>query len=540
MHRTTLPAERRSIRLYPLFLIGLIGGGSICIIQLFGMSVFRPAWDLAIVICLTNLAIYCWIRAISRLSWYGQMVAIAVMIITNGALLATLRLDGFAGDGRMIFVWRWRATPEELLSNSFMPASPAHRIADLSKTSGNDWPCFRGVDRSGFANTVNLSTDWRSNPPQELWRRPIGRGWSSFAVVGEYCITQEQRNDNEMVVCYELRTGIEVWTHSDRARFIEVTGGDGPRATPAIYNGRVYSLGATGILNCLDGADGRTIWTQQIDAAEKPPLFGFSSSPLIHGPYVYIMPGGRAGSLVAYDRADGTIAWTSNARKSGYSSPDVFGTGDTTQILVFDAIGLHGHDATSGQTLWSFPWGDDSDDRVNVCQPVLIQPNSIDSTTDKIYRILISSGYGRGSALLSITSDAKGQWRPRTEWQSKSLRSKFSSIVVRGGFAYGLDQGILTCISLEDGSRRWKSGHYGYGQLILVNDLLLIQAESGAVAIVSAEPTQFNELATMLALSDRTWNHPVVAGRYLLVRNDREAACFELPVQTSFEQILEK
>lgn len=521
--------ENRTIRRTSLLLIGMVSAGFICAIQIFSISLFRPAWDLTLLICLSNLAVYLWIRTISRMRPYAQAVAIAILILINAATYFSLRLDGFSGDGRLILVWSWREMPDENLLK-FSPLSPKDAgIANLTTTRKSDWPCFQGADRSGRVIAPNFSTNWHTSPPKELWRRPVGRGWSSFAVVGEFCVTQEQRQHEEMVVCYELRTGIEVWAHRDPVRFDEVTSGAGPRATPAIHNGRVYTLGATGILNCLDGGVGRVIWTKRIDALGVTPLFGFSSSPLISGPYIYITPGGPAGSLVAFDHTDGRLAWTTDVRKSGYSSPVVLRTKESEQILVFDALGLHGHDSNSGRTLWSFAWGDNSDERVNVCQPALIFPDANDSSSDRIPQILISSGYGRGCSLVSLARLPEGKWTTRSEWQSKALRSKFSSIVVRGRFAFGLDQGILTCISLNDGNRKWKGGHYGYGQLILVNDLLLIQAESGMIALVNADPHRFDQLATLNALSERTWNYPVVAGRLLLVRNDREAACYELP-----------
>ncbi|HEY2251266.1 MAG TPA: PQQ-binding-like beta-propeller repeat protein, partial [Planctomycetaceae bacterium] len=202
-------------------------------------------------------------------------------------------------------------------------------------------------------------------------------------------------------------------------------------------------------------------------------------------------------------------------------------------ILVFDATGLAGHNAPTGDTRWRFPWGDNSDERVNVCQPAIIH-----GSTGKgrqavpANQLLISSGYGRGSALISVTRNSVDKWTVKEVWRANTLKSKFSSVVVHGGHAFGLDDGILTCISLADGTRRWKQGRYGHGQLIIVNDMLLVQAEFGRIVLVKADSEAFREVAGLDALSERTWNHPVVAGRHLLVRNDREAVCYLLPVLT--------
>ncbi|MBM4076577.1 MAG: hypothetical protein FJ267_13180 [Planctomycetes bacterium] len=436
------------------------------------------------------------------------------------------RFVEFAGDGRILFRWRWTSTPEQRMTEFSSKGVEEPVLASLTEIHESDSPSYRGTDRTGRFIVPNLSLDWSVHEPRELWRHPVGRGWSSFAVVGEFCVTQEQRGSHEVVVCYELRTGKEVWKHLNETRFEEVTGGPGPRATPAIHAGRVYTFGATGILNCLNGTDGRVIWSHDF-AQGRPPLFGYTSSPLIHGDCVFITPGGKAGSIVAIDIDTGNVIWSPDSRKPGYSSPQLFLTKDDEQILVFDAVGLHGYNVTSGERYWTFPWGDDSDDQVNVCMPVTL-PVLTDAEPTR-HQVLISSGYGRGIALLSVRRSKSGEWSANEVWRAKTLKSKFSDVIVHEGHAYGLDEGILTCISLLDGVRRWKNGRYGYGQLILVNETLLVQTESGRIVLVKTDPNNFTEVASLDALHERTWNQPVVAGHYLLVRNDREAVCFELP-----------
>ena len=187
--------------------------------------------------------------------------------------------------------------------------------------------------------------------------------------------------------------------------------------------------------------------------------------------------------------------------------------------MIHDAVGMYAYHVDSGDVLCQFEWGRDSDEQVNACQPAVVNEN----------HILLSSGYGVGSVLVRIDRKHDTQWSASEVWQTIQLKSKFQSIIVRDDFAYGLDEGILTCIDLKTGDRTWKKGRYRYGQLILVNDSLVIQNESGDVSIVAANPVRYQPLATIPALTDRTWNHPVVAGGRLLVRNDREAVCFELP-----------
>lgn len=518
-----------SVRWWPLVPIGLVGGGTLYAVQVEGLSVLRPALDFTIAIGIINLAVYVWVRVFSRLRGTAQIATIGGVLAIQGALLLILRPDGFAGDGRIVFAWRWTPTPEERLIQFVPEKKETTLVANLADSSKTDSPAFRGADRAGRYRFPELDFNWNDHPPQELWRRPIGRGWSSFAVVGEYCVTQEQRDQYETVVCYELSTGDEVWRHQDETRFNEITSGAGPRATPTIHEGRVYTFGATGILNCIDGADGCVAWSRKI-ANVKPPLFGYVSSPLVYGQHLFITPGGKAGSLLALDRETGETVWSHGSRKAGYSSPQLFPTRNEDQILVFDATGLHGHDSVTGTTRWSFLWGDNSDDKVNVCQPcILSEPITTGQEDSEEYQMLISSGYGRGSALISVIHRSSGEWTAQSVWHATTLKSKFSDVIVHHQHAYGLDEGILTCISLADGTRRWKNGRYGYGQLILVNDMLMIQTELGRIVMVKADPSQFVEVAALDALSERTWNQPVVAGRFLLVRNDREAVCYELP-----------
>ncbi len=178
-----------------------------------------------------------------------------------------------------------------------MPA-PVHR--ERRRSIG---PGFRGPERDGIVRGVHIATDWSASPPKELWRRPIGPGWSSFSVHGDVFYTQEQRGEDEIVAAYRVSTGAPVWKHRDQARFWESNGGPGPRGTPTLHNGRVYSLGATGILNVLDEATGRAIWSRNAgtDSNTKIPDWGFSASPLLIDDMVIVAV---AGKLVAYDRDD--------------------------------------------------------------------------------------------------------------------------------------------------------------------------------------------------------------------------------------------
>ena len=218
--------------------------------------------------------------------------------------------------------------------------------------------------------------------------------------------------------------------------------------------------------------------------------------------------------------------WHDGSAESSYSSPQLAELVGTQMILNFNAQGLFAHALADGRELWSYPWVSNPAEKNNVCQPVVLPGGTRDASL-----VFIASGYNKGCAVLEIrrgaVTDGTG-FQVRPLWQNRNLKAKFTCVVYRDGFVYGLDERILTCINVATGERQWKRGRYGHGQVALVNEMLVIQSEPGDVCLVEARPDEFREVARLAALSDRTWNHPVIAGPYLLVRNDREAVCFEL------------
>ena len=514
-------------RCFPAAMLLLLGFSTIYVIHTTELSISgKPARDYTWIIGIMELAVYVWIRAFAHISLRAQLTTLIVLYGLQLGVYLTVRIDGFMGNGRPIIVWRW--TPaiggkwKDVKHNEHSQHGPV--TADLVTTTPFDSPAFRGMDRTGCCPAVHLAREWM-RPLRQLWRQPVGLGWSSFAVVGNFCVTQEQRGDHETVVCYELRTGREIWNHSDLACFDEVTGGKGPRATPAIHGGRVFALGATGILNCLDGSNGRRLWSTNIltDNDAENALFGMSGSPLVVTGLVVVSPGGKTGSLVAYDQETGERVWAAGDAGASYSSPQYAAFAGAPQILSFNAEGLFGHDAESGKPLWSHPWVSNPAERNNVCQPIVLPGD--DERPDRVF---IASGYGKGCALLQLNRRGSN-YDVHECWSNRNLKAKFSSVVMRGTHVYGLDETILVCLDLTTGDRRWKSGRYGYGQLVLADDLIIVQAESGDIVLVEATPRRHRELARFAALEHRTWNHPVLSGDILLVRNDREAACYELP-----------
>ncbi len=473
----------------------------------------------------TLLAIFGWLVVTAPYSWSARFKTLLGFGAIAGALMLLVRIDETSGDVVPKLAWRWTPKHDVALAAEFTDLAGGK--ADLTTTTADDSPQFLGPQRCATVPGPRLSRDWSSHPPRELWRRPIGAAWSSFAIVGDYAITQEQRGENELVVCYELLTGKPVWYHADKVRFEEVLAGVGPRSTPTVVDGRVYAMGATGILNCLDGATGERIWSHDVaeengaDTPERKPEWGKSCSPLVVDNAVVVSAGGPDGhSLIAYDKDSGALLWHAGDDPSSYSSPLLATLAGKRQILIINRMSVVGHDPADGHILWQYEWPQPN--------PKCAEPLVIGEDT-----VLVSAGYGLGSALLKVVPGSDGEFSVEQLWADRNLRnlkSKFANMVLRDGFVYALDDGVLCCIEAETGKRRWRGGRYQHGQLLLVDDLLLVQGEAGELALVDPNPKAFVELGRITPLSAKTWNNPAISGRRLLVRNHEEAVCYELTV----------
>jgi outer membrane protein assembly factor BamB len=267
----------------------------------------------------TSVSLVVWAVAARDFSPRARRVSLVASVMMSCAAFTLLRTDGITADADSDFHWRWTPTAEQrlLADNAAVPAAPA---AAIPADAPAQWPGFRGPGRDGVVRGVRIATDWSATPPVELWRKPVGPGWSSFAVRGDVFYTQEQRGDDEVVSCYETATGRVVWRHADRVRFWESNAGAGPRGTPTLAGDRVYTFGGTGIVNALGAADGYVVWSRDAaaDAGVETPAWGFAGSPLVLGDVVVVAAGGK---LVGYDAAGGDPRWFGPDGGWGYASP---------------------------------------------------------------------------------------------------------------------------------------------------------------------------------------------------------------------------
>ena len=514
------------------------------------------------------VALVAWAVATRGLSAGPRRVALVATILLVCGLFTIIRTDGVLGGVPQI-TWRWTPTAEERLlaraesepvapapapvvapDPGVSPAAPATTTTPVATTAsktgekpldaappaemaqtavapgaaepGNarvEWAGFRGPARDSVIRGVQIETDWTKSPPAPIWRRPIGPGWSSFAVAGDLLYTQEQRGDDEIVAAYKVSSGEPVWRHRDAARFYESNGGPGPRGTPTLNNGRVYTLGATGIVNALDAATGAVVWSRNAvtDTGVTIPGWGITSSPLVVNDMLIVAASGR---LVAYELDSGKPRWTKTTGGGSYSSPQLVTIGGVPQILMLSGGGMAGVALADGAVLWQHALWQPA---IGIVQPAMVDGDIVIAAGDAMG--------GIGMRRLAVSHGSSG-WTVEERWTSRGLKPYFNDFVVHKGHIYGFDGTILSCIDVKDGARKWKGGRYGGGQFVLLadQDLLVVISEEGELALVKATPDQFTELSPKSpAIEGKTWNHPVVIGDLLLVRNGQEMAAFRLP-----------
>ena len=452
------------------------------------------------------------------------------------------------------FKWRWTLDHDEQIGKI---DSISDKSVDLSYVTQEGEPDFNfsqflGSGRDGSIDDVELDPDWKTNPPTIIWKQDIGAGWSGFTAANGYAVTLEQRADEEVTSCYDILTGEVVWFHAEKGvRHRTIPGGIGPRSTPTIdpESGYVYTIGGTGILLCLDGKDGSVVWRKEIlkevksDEANELKLvaWGRSGSPLVAGEKLIVPGGGSDGtfdSLIAFDKTNGEEIWRGGTIQISYSSPMLMTINSLEipyeHVVIVNESAVTGHDLETGEQLWTHERNGISNGQANVAQPVLYPDD----------QLLLTKGYGLGAELIKIEASSPEETRnppvltPKQIWKSKRyLRTKMSSAVRWGDYAFGLNEEVLECIDVINGKRMWRGERYGHGQLLLIGNHVLVLSEDGALALIAADSDEFREVARIEeVLQSITWNticfHRFDNKWYLLIRNGEQAACLELATES--------
>ncbi|MBX3439493.1 MAG: PQQ-like beta-propeller repeat protein [Planctomycetaceae bacterium] len=491
------------------------------------------------IVVLSLLIALGWMAAFSTFRWRTILAAVAIVLTATIATAASVRSVEFSGDMQLILNFRWSPTSEERLRahHRAQDAVPAisSSVGQAPVATSEDVPAYRGHHRDGVIEGPPLSRDWQQRPPTELWRQPCGGGYASFSIVGDRLVTLEQRANSEAVVCYDAATGRQQWVHEYPALFTEALGGPGPRATPTIDDGTVFSFGALGDLVALDLVTGAVRWSKDLLPDGLPVVeWGLCSSPLVVGEQILVEVGGPAGDgLVSVQRDTGDLLWQRpgvdrlrepGARnRAGYSSPSLVTIDGVDQVLMFDGEGLRSYAPQTGQLLWFAPFRNDAG--VSVAQPLVLDGG----------RVFLAMSYGVGCRMIHVSRTGDEWHEPEVLWDNLHMKCKFTSPVLHEGFLYGLDEGILVCLDPETGERRWKGGASGtrgrfyHGQIVISNGLILGLTERGDLVLVEATPDEYRELGTHQALDARkVWNPPTLSRGIVYARNHEEMAAFDL------------
>lgn len=494
--------------------------------------------------------------ALSSPRWIAFLITAAMLALP----VVLFRIRGFSGEIIPQIELRF-AGERQVRKEPIAVSDQSVDVSDAGHVATTAFSQFLGSERTAIVQRREFEVPSSAEQMKVLWRQPIGEGWSGFAISSGRCITLEQRGDQESVTCYRLADGELLWIHSETARHEHPLGGIGPRSMPTIHGDRVYTQGATGIVNCLDLATGKSIWRRELlgiagwspDASDRAINWGRAGSPLmIDGMCVLPLGGpddiassistgaddaandhdaqvvGR--SLIALDANDGTILWTAGDDQISYASPIRMTLAGVDQIVTVNENTIQGHAIADGQVMWSTKWSGQSNGAANCSSAMQFGENSF----------WIGKAYGQGSALYDLSSTDSG-FDVSRRWRKPSvLKTKFTHPAIVGEFAYAISDGTLECVSLEDANRMWaqpRGARYGHGHLIVVEDVMVVQTEPGDVAFVAVRSDAFEELLRIPALTSKSWNIPSIAGRYLAVRNDVEAIVYELAERKTEEHV---
>lgn len=379
-----------------------------------------------------------------------------------------------------------------------------------------DWAQYRGPSQNGVSPEKGFNAAM-ANAPAVLWKTNVGKGISSVTVVAGRAYTMGNVSGNDVVYCFDAKSGREIWRQQFPASLDANLFEGGPRATPSVDGDRVYVISHPGDLRCLEAATGRKVWEHNFvrEFGGVRPQWGYSASALLTGALVICDAGGPDASTVAFDKLTGKIVWKSGSDHPGYATPVLADFGGQPTVLSLRATALVGCDVKTGRELWRSTWKTLYD--INAATPLVVG-------TDRVF---ISSGYNAGCALVQIS---KGQ--ASELWRNKNLRAHFNSPVGAGGFIYGIDGnaggGNLVCLDVATGARKWDERTVKGGAMVLAAGKIIVLTEKGELVICEASPTGFRPLSRSRVLEHRCWAQPTLdAGRLYVRNNEGDLVCLD-------------
>ena len=352
----------------------------------------------------------------------------------------------------------------------------------MSFVAAADWPQFLGPSRNAISAETGLAKSWPEKGPPVVWEHEVGEGFSVPVVAGGTLVLFHRVGDEEVVEALDAATGkprVEVRLPT---KYSDALGkGDGPRSTPLIAGGRVYTLGAEGMLHCLDLKDGKKVWERSLaeDYETRPRYFGVGTSPLIEGDLLLINVGAKAAGIVAFNKNTGKEVWKATDDEASYSSPVAATIAGVRHVIFFTRTGLVDLDPKDGKGRFSKRWRARINASVNAATPLVIGDN-----------IFLTASYGTGAVLLRVGKDGLEEvWKG-----DRSLSCHYNTPVHKDGYLYGIDgrqdtgTPSLRCVELKTGTVKWEKDRFGCASLILAGGQIIGLTEHGDLVLFEATP----------------------------------------------------
>jgi len=399
-------------------------------------------------------------------------------------------------------------------------------LAGALAARSSDWPQFLGPTRNGVYPGNDLAEKWPKEGPVVVWKKAVGQGFSGPAVAGGKLILFHRVNNREIVDCLKATNGAAVWQFEYPTAYRDDFGFDeGPRATPSISDGRVYTFGAEGMVHCLDIETGKQLWSADTKAKFGAPkgYFGMACSPLVEGGVLLLNIGGEDDAgIVAFDRVSGQLKWRASADKASYSSPVAATVDGKRRVFFFTRSGLASVDPADGRVCFDYPWRPAESASVSAATPLVIDDY-----------IFISACYGAGAILLRVHGD-----EAEKVWSAEDVLSNhYATSVYYEGCLYGIDGrtdpgyqpgASLRCVDLKTGKLRWKDDSVGAATITLASGQLLILTEKGELIRARATPEKFEPNARAQVFPAHMRAFPALAGGYLFARGKETLFCVNL------------
>jgi outer membrane protein assembly factor BamB len=388
-------------------------------------------------------------------------------------------------------------------------------LISSSVSMAQDWPQWRGPHRDGLVSGFTAPNVW----PEKLttvWKVPVGIGHSSPLIVGRRVFLLSRQEDNEVVSCFDLETGKQIWRDAYPTPYemnpAAVSHGKGPKSTPVVYNDKLYTFGISGILSCYDTASGKLQWRKEFSKQFKAtsPSYGSATSPVVHNGVLIVHVGSEgSGALTAFDAQTGEVKWSWKGDGPGYASPIIVEIGGTSQVVTQTQKSISGFSEATGELLWQIPF--ETEYLQNIVTPAVYK------------QTLIFSGIDKGTMAVRAIKDGT-KWRTEQVWKNTEVSMYMSSPVVSGDYVFGFShkrKGQFFCLDARTGQLSWASkGREGDNAVVLAAGQYLLLLTDGAELIVArTDPKQFEIVKKYSVAQSPTWAHPAITGNRVLIKD---------------------